>query len=101
MHNIIKQSEGEVRPNTFQLIETAATVPEGDGQEHPALGGGCLDMEAFSGEDAPRLVIRGESFEGNSNSGETLELIAFGSKGRAKLVNILLPKPDGEPLWRL
>jgi phage replication initiation protein len=61
MHNIIKQSEGEVRPNTFQLIETAAAVPECEDIEHPALGGGCLDTEAFSGESAPRSVIRGES----------------------------------------
>ena len=59
--NNFTQSEGEVRPSTYQLIETAVPVQECDDTEHPAPGGSCLDVTEFSGEEAPRLVIRGES----------------------------------------
>ncbi len=52
MNNLI-QSEGENRPNTYQLIETAVPVQESDGEEHPAPGVGCLDVAALSSEEAP------------------------------------------------
>lgn len=44
-----------------QFIGSRRQAQECDGEEHPASGGGCHDMGAFSGEEAPRLVIRGES----------------------------------------
>jgi phage replication initiation protein len=59
--NNFKQSVGEIHPNTYQLIGAAAPAQECDGEEHPAPGGGSLDMAALSAEGAPRLVIRGES----------------------------------------
>lgn len=45
----------------------------------------------------PRLVIRGESFNTNSNedSGESYELFSF--NGKPVLISTPLPKPDGEP----
>lgn len=100
MNNFI-QSEGGVCPNTYHGIDSRSQAQESDGEEHPALGGGCEDMEGFSGDGAPRLVIRGESFEDTPCFGETSELIALGYKGRAKLVHRLLPKPDAEPLAAL
>ena len=74
MHNIIKQSEGEVRPKTYHGIDNRSQAQERDAEEHPALGGGGQNVTAFSGEEAPRLVIRGESFQDNSYQGEIWKL---------------------------
>lgn len=84
---------------TFQ--RPAAPMAECGIAPHPARCIGDLDATALSDEVAPRLVIRGESYQDNLNSGETFELIAFGSQGKAKLVAIPLAKPDAEPLAAL
>ncbi len=84
-----------------QFIDTRRQVQECDVEEHPAPGGGCQDVAAFPEEVAPRLVIRGESLQdiNSTSSGEAFKIIATGSSsGRAKVVNILLPKQNGEPL---
>ncbi len=98
MNNNITQSEGDVRPNNYHGIDSRSQAQESDGEEHPAPGGGSLDMSAFSGEEAPRLVIRGESFQDNSYQ---LEIIATGYNNKSKLVYTPLAKPDGEPLAAL
>lgn len=43
------------------FIDTRRQVQECDGEEHPAPGGGCDDISAFSDDEAPCLVIRGGS----------------------------------------
>ncbi|CAG0941154.1 hypothetical protein BROC_01303 [Candidatus Brocadiaceae bacterium] len=74
-----------------QLLETVA----------PATGRGFVDSAMQSGGEAPRLVIRGESFEENPESGESQVLYATGNKGNFKLISIPIAKPDGEPLAAL
>jgi hypothetical protein len=81
--------------------QTAERQPECDGKEHPATGGGHCTSSSTIAEDAPRLVIRGESFTSNPYPGERSELVAFGSKGQFKEVLLTLPKLDAEPLAAL
>jgi phage replication initiation protein len=89
--------------NNNHFIDTRRQVQECDAEEHPAPGGGYLDVAAFPGEEAPRLVIRGESLQdiNSTSSGEAFKLIATGYQGKAKLVYLPLAKPDGEPLAAL
>lgn len=77
--------------------EPAAPETECDAEEHPELGGGS----ELEGECRPRLVIRGESFCNNSDSGESVELFAVGNHGKYKLIFTPKAKSDGEPLAAL
>jgi phage replication initiation protein len=93
---------GQPSPETNnQSIGARSQAQECDAEEHPAPGGGCLDVTAFSGEEAPRLVIRGESFDNNPYSGENVETLATGYKGQFKQIVTPLAKSDGEPLAAL
>jgi phage replication initiation protein len=66
-------------------------------QTHRAPSGGAVEASAIFGPEAPRGVIRGESFTNNSDSGETFEIFALGSQGKAKIVLTPKAKADGEP----
>jgi phage replication initiation protein len=79
----------------------AETLAECDAQEHPARRGGGLDAVAQPGEEAPRLVTRGESFNLGSDTNEAISFKPINKNGRVKLVYVPLPKPDGEPLAAL
>ena len=92
---VVPNGEQHSPETNDQFIDTRSQVQESDGEEHPAPGGGCLDVDAFPVEEAPRLVIRGESLQDINSpySGETFKLIPFGSNGKAKLVTIPLANP--------
>ncbi len=80
---------------------TAAPQPDCEGTTHRAAGGECaLSNPPEDQAQAPRLVIRGESLS-NPYQSETVEMIALGHQGKAKLVSIPIAKPDGEPLAAL
>lgn len=93
---------GEPTPESKQsLPETAGPVEECSGELHPSPVGGCSQALPLPVEEAPRLVIRGESFQENPYHGESLEIIATGCNGKYKSISTPLSKPDGEPLAAL
>lgn len=96
MNNII-HTEGEFCPNPSHSVNADDGIHPVDdrAQREPRACG------RSAGNDAPRLVIRGESFEEtNPNYGESFKLVA-GYKDKAKLVYTPNAKEDGEPLAAL
>ncbi len=94
--NSFIQSAG-VCPNTSQPENTSEGIRASDGR---VQSGDRVCARPAAG-DAPRRVIRGESFEENTYDGESFEIFATGYKGQAKIVFTPLAKPDGEPLAAL
>jgi phage replication initiation protein len=91
--------EGQATPVTkLQVPGAGATVAECDAEEHPARRGGELGMAEQPCSEAPRLVIRGESFSIGMDSGEAVSFKPISKNGRLKLVYMPLAKSDGEPL---
>jgi phage replication initiation protein len=83
---------------SYPLIQrTVGTRADGDAQEPPPRHGEALEPGMLLDEAAPRLVIRGESFSNNSDSGETFEIFALGTQGKSKVVFTPIAKADGEP----
>lgn len=96
-------TQGELtspEPNKH-INETSATVAECAVQAHPAPSGSSSKTLYQSDDSAPRLVIRGESLEENTYSGETFKLYAGGYKNQVKVIYTPKTKEDGEPLAAL